>query len=118
MTMKIRPAIDTLRALKDGVTIDRLAFEINSACNAVTQLGKPAEVTLKIRIRPYSGKGTKLKEPPILMDAEITTKLPKPDSEATIFFVDDDGNPVQTPPRKDPELDLHIAGTNGERSNG
>lgn len=49
----IRPAVDTLRALRDGRTMDELSVSIHSAVNHVVELGKPAEVTLKIKIRPH-----------------------------------------------------------------
>lgn len=104
----IRPAIDTLRALRGGRALDELALHITQACNHVTELGKAAEVKLIIKIKPYSQKGTRLVEQPVVMEVEVDSKLPKPDREGTIFFLDEDGNPTETPRRRDRELELNI----------
>lgn len=106
----IRPAIDTLRALRQGRTLDELALHITQACNHVKELGKPGKVVLEIDIRPYSQRGTKLVEQPVVMEAKVRSKLPEPDKEGTVFFLDEDGNPIENPKRREPELDLRIAG--------
>lgn len=112
----IRPAIDTLRNLRGGKTLDELALHITQACAHVKELDGKATVTLEITISPYSKKGTKLKEMPVVMTAEVRSKLPKPAPEGTAFFLDENDNPTLNPPRRDaPELDLRIA---GEHTNG
>lgn len=108
--MAVRPAFETLRALQNGKTLNALALKINEACEAVKENNKAAKVILEITVNPYTGKGTKLVDHPVVMTAKVTTKLPEPEKEASIFFLDADNNPVLTPEREDEGLPLSIAG--------
>lgn len=105
----VKPAINTLSALRSGAVMDELAVAIHDACGAVRDLGKAAEVTLTIKVKPYSSKGVKLVEPAYVFEADVATKLPKPDVDATLLFLDDDGNPTSNL-TKQKELGLSIAG--------
>lgn len=105
----IRPAIDTLRELNGGRLLDDLAVHLVAACNAVRDPHKGAEVNVSIKIKPYSAKGTKLIEQPIFFVADVTSKLPQPEKEGRVFFLDQHGNPLSNPPRREAQLDLHVA---------
>ncbi len=111
--MHIRPAIGTLNELRDGRALEEVAEQIHAAIEAVRAHGKPATVSLDITIAPMRVNQEKLVEPPLIFTAEVTSKLPKAQPEATIFFTDADGNPTRTQARQR-GLDLSVASINQE----
>lgn len=111
--MKIRPAQATLNELRDGRALEEVAQQIHDAIEAVRQYGKSATVTLEISIAPMKGGQEKLVEPPLIFTAEVTSKLPKAQPEATLFFTDADGNPTRVQTRQR-GLDLSVASINKE----
>lgn len=106
----IRPAMETLRELDSGMLLDKLALAIHDATGAVQHTGKGAKILLTIDITPLTKQN--LKEPVISMGAEILTKLPKPDGDRAVFYIDGNGNPT-TQQQRQPELGLRIADTPG-----
>lgn len=105
-TTGIRPALETLRELDNGNFMDKLAMAIHSATSGVTVLGKPAKVTVTLDFAPLSKQ--QLTEPVITVESEIVTKLPKPEGQKAIFYVDGDGNPT-TKQQRQRGLDLQVA---------
>ncbi len=118
MSQLIRPAIDTLRELNGGRLLDDLSMHLVAACNAVRDLNKGAEVTLTIKVKPYAAKGTKLVEQPVFFVGDVTSKLPQIEKEGRVFFLDEHGNPMTSPPKREPELELHIASSSSGERNG
>lgn len=108
MTDKIKPAQATLNALRDGQAMNELAQAIHDATCAVRDFNKPAKVTLTIEFAPLKGGTVGLLELPIIATAEIATKLPKPEADQTIFYVDKDGNPTRNAPEREPDLGLQL----------
>lgn len=106
--MGIRPALETLVELDNGNFMDKLAVAIHDAANGVQHLGKPASVTVKIDFALLGNKN--LTQPVMTAEAEITTKLPKPDANKALFFFDEEGNPT-TKQQRQPDLGLTIAGS-------
>lgn len=102
----IRPALETLRELNGGLFMDRLAVAIHDATSAVQHLEQKAKIIITIEIAPLTKN--KLKEPVIGMEADISSKLPKPEAEKDLFYIDGDGNPTTTSQRQ-PELGLSVA---------
>lgn len=109
--MKIRPAQATLNELRDGRALEEMAQHIHDAIVAVREHGKAATVSLDIVIAPMKSGHEKLVEPPLIFTAEVTSKLPKPQPEATLFYTDADGNPTRTQTRQR-GLDLSVATIN------
>lgn len=107
----IKPALETLRELDEGNHLDKLAVAFHDATSGVTALGKSSKVTVVYDFAPLSKQG--LAEPVITVEAEITTKLPKPDANKALFYVDVDGNPT-TQQQRQRGLDLTIAARAGE----
>lgn len=105
---QIKPAQATLNSLEDGQIMNKLAQAIHDATVSVRDEGKPAEVTLKIRFEPMKEVARGLKEAPIIAEAEVTTKLPKPDLPQTLYYLDEDGNPTRSAPERQPELGLSV----------
>ena len=106
MSSAIRPALDTLRELDEGRFLDKLAVAIHDATSGVTALSKPSKVTIVLDFAPLTKQN--LAEPVITVEAEITTKLPKPDANRALFYVDGDGNPT-THQQRQRGLDLSVA---------
>lgn len=114
----IKPALPVLAELDDKRFLDKLAVAIHDATAAVTVLGKPAKITITINVDMLSTKG--MSEPAVTMEADINTKLPKPDGNLALFFIDGDGNPT-TNQQRQRGLDLSIAPADAkpkEQSNG
>lgn len=107
----IRPALDTLRELDERRFMDKLALAIHDATSAVQHLGKPAKITVTLDFAPLSKQ--KFVEPVITVDADITSKLPKPEGNKALFFIDEDGNPT-TKQQRQRDLSLSIAGREEE----
>lgn len=105
--MNIRPAQAILNELQDGLSLKQLAQAFHDAIAAVREHGKPATVTLLITVGTLEGQHH-LIEPPIIMTAEVSTKLPKAKAPATIFFVDQDGNATRNQTRQQ-DLGLTVA---------
>jgi hypothetical protein len=102
----IRPALETLRELDDRRFMDKLAIAIHDATSAVQHLGKAAKITVTFDIAPLKQN---LTEPVVTMEAEIVSKLPRPDGHRAIFYIDGDGNPT-TQQQRQRGLDLEVAG--------
>lgn len=102
----IRSAQATLIDIRNGKLLEELAVEIHTAVAAVKQLGKAAKVTVTLDIRPQTKE---LTDPIITITGEVDSKLPKPDVPATIFAIDEDGNPTRNLTRAQSELGLTVA---------
>jgi len=113
--MKIRSAQAILNEIEDGNALEQLAQAFHDAIAAVREHGKPATVNLRITVGTLGEGQHKLVEPPIIMQAEVTTKLPKATPPATIFFVDHDGNATRNLTRQQ-EINLAVAGATAEGS--
>ena len=102
---EIRSALNILPEIRKGIAVAELSQAIHDATEAVRLQGKAAVIRFEVTIQPYKGMH-KLIEPPIVISAETTTKLPKPEQEATLFFLDEDGNPTQNMQQRERELPL------------
>ena len=84
-------ALNTLQNIRQGILLDQLSVAIHDAVNAVQHFGKPAEIIVKIGVLPMGTKGV---SDAVAFTGEVSTKLPKPELEQTLFFVDANGNPT------------------------
>lgn len=107
METGIRPALDTLRELDQQQFLERLAVAIHEATTAVRDLGKPAKISITLDFAALSKQ--QLIEPVITVEAEIHTKLPKPEGNRALFYIDAAGNPT-TQQQRQRGLDLQVAG--------
>lgn len=108
--MNLRSAMTLLPELRDGRAITELSEHIHKAIAAVRAHGKSAKITLEITIAPLKGGAEKFVEAPITFKAEVESKLPQPDAEETLMFVDVDGNPTRNPSERQKSLGLNVAG--------
>lgn len=104
-----RSATAILSEIRDGGLVIEISEAIKIAVAAVREHGKPATVSVDLTIAPLRKGAEKLVEAPIVFTAEVATKLPKPEPESTLFFVDDAGNPSRNPGERQPTLGLSIA---------
>lgn len=103
--MNIRPAVATLNDLQGGHLMNRLGEAIHEAMGAVQEHSKPATITLTIEVKPYGERGV---SDAVTFHADVSTKLPKQQPPATLFFRDADGNPSR---RRTDQEDLPGLGT-------
>lgn len=108
MEGNIRSAMTILPELRAGQVITELSAAIHNAVAAVKQHNKAATVSLKITIAP-SEKNDRLVEPVLIVTGEVESKLPKEVPQATVFFVDADGNPSREAEKRQPDLGFSIA---------
>lgn len=107
--MQVRSSLQILSEVRDGQVAAELSNAIHDATAAVKEFGKKATVTVELTIAPLRGGAEKLVEAPLIMTAEVSSKLPQAEPEATIFFVDAGGNMTRVPSSKQPDLGLKIA---------
>lgn len=105
----IRPFFETLRELRAGQTLDELAAKLHDAVEAVRDLDKPAELVLRIRIKPFTSKGV---AGAIVLEDEVEVKLPKPERDATLFFATPEGNLSRHNTRQDDLPGITVAAQN------
>lgn len=110
---KIIPAQVTLNALRDGQVMNELAQAIHDATAAMLHHGKAATVTLALSIEPVKGVSAGLRESPFVIRAKVVSKLPEAEPPTTIFYADEDCNPTQNAPARQPTLGLSVAPTTG-----
>ncbi len=101
------PAVDgrfisTLQAYNEGECLTDLSEETRKLAEAVLMTGKPGSVTLKLTFKPASTSGAAL-----VIEDEISTKLPKVNKRSAIFFVDPAFNLLRDNP-KQLGLDLKV----------
>ncbi len=111
--MKLRSAVAILNEIRDGDALLELGQCIHDAIANVREHGKPNTITVTLTVGTLGESQHKLVIPPVIITAEVKAKLYEPKPPATIFFVDQDGNPVRQQQRQ-PDLDLKIAAVTGE----
>jgi hypothetical protein len=112
----MRSAMTLLPELRDGRAMIELSEHIHAAIAAARQYGKGAKVILEIGIAPLKGANANVIEPPMTFTAEVFSKLPQPEPEATLMFVDGEGNPTRNATERQPGLGLTVAGAAGEKT--
>lgn len=86
--MSIRPIVDTLREIRQGALLDEASEELAEVVKRVSETGKAGALSLKLTVKP-AGRGSV--RTVVIVD-EVTTKLPEPDKEVTVFFPTSEGN--------------------------
>jgi hypothetical protein len=103
----IRSAINIIAELRGGQVVTEMSAAIHDAVAAVREHNKKATVTLTLVIAPASNQ--QLREPAITIVPEVDAKLPEAPGDATLFFVDSDGNPSRNIEKKQPDLGFRAA---------
>ncbi len=95
-----QPQIDgaflaTLQNHDGGACLSDLSEELRKVTEAVLLTGKPGALTLKLTLKPAGQAAVA-----VVMEDEITSKLPKVHKRASIHFVDDQHNLLRDNPRQ------------------
>jgi hypothetical protein len=91
--IRIRPFADFLT--ERGKTHRELGDGLHDLINRVRETGKKGTIVLAVKVEPMKGDRDQL-----IISDEITLKLPEHERAASIYFVDDDGNPTRHDPRQ------------------
>jgi hypothetical protein len=83
-----------LRELRAGTTLDELDSALAEVVAAVKTIGKPGEITLKLKIRP--GRGASY----LSIEDNVIVNVPKVDRADTIFFPLADNTLTRTDPNQ------------------
>lgn len=75
-----------LLQVNKGLAHDKASEELRAAVAAVKELGKPAEMTVKLKITPVKNNSSVVQ-----IEAATAVKIPKPPVKPAIFFADDEG---------------------------
>jgi hypothetical protein len=84
---RYRQLSDSLVMLRDGALNDEGGRELNAAIAAVEATGKPAEVTLTLKIAPAAKNSEMVK-----VEGSVKAKIPQGDRAPSIFYVDKNHN--------------------------
>lgn len=106
-----RSALTILSELDNGLVMAALTEQLYSAHQQASATQRPAKVQLTLTIKPAATRATPgVNHGDVLqIIAAIDTKLPKPVHDATIFFVNADGNISRNQDRQ-PDLPIREAG--------
>lgn len=105
----MKPITDILREYRNGRAVDQLTRQFNDCVRAVDATGKPAELTIKIKIEPDKGGGSG-KE----LSIKPAAKIPQHDIPKAQFFSDSNGDLH----RQDPAQGQMFRDTDDDRTAG
>lgn len=94
-----RPFAAVLQALQQGKTHRELSDKLQDLVGAVKETGRAGTLTLKLKVSPSKVGGA------LEIDDTVTTSIPEPKRDASLFFVDRNNNLVRDNPAQT-ELDL------------
>lgn len=99
--------LDTTRNLRSGKTQDELSEALNECVVRAREVGKAAELTLKITVKPVGDSGQ------YFLADKVTTKLPEHKRNETLMFGTPEGNLQRTDPDQG-ELPLRSVADNDQ----
>lgn len=81
----MRPAMDTLREIRNGLMLSELEAAIASAAQAVRDTGKKATITIELAIKPTGSGAVRA----VTIGDKIKVKVAEPVGDETVFFMAD-----------------------------
>jgi hypothetical protein len=81
----------------NGRTAEGLSAEFHELLDAVRTHGKKGSLTITVVVEPPANG---VDSAPLPIGIESTVKAPKPTPVKSLYFLDDDGNPVREDPRQ------------------
>jgi hypothetical protein len=88
--------LSVLQTHKKGVCMSDLAASLTELVAHVRRTSRSGTLTLKLKISPNSKGSVEI----LKVEDEITLKLPKPDSGASIFYADKENRLVRNDPQQ------------------
>lgn len=92
---EVRPFDEFLREHRRGASLHEAGLALQQLVEAVEDTGKGGSLTIKFTLAPDKKYGTAVE-----VSDEITTKLPLPDKDSSLFFMDGSHNLVRHDPRQ------------------
>lgn len=86
--MAIRPIVDTLREIRRGAMLDEASEQLAEIVKRVAETGRAGAISLRLTVKP-AGRGAVRT---VVIEDDVSAKLPEPDKEVTVFFPTADGN--------------------------
>lgn len=106
---RTRPFADVFNSLRRGKTHREAGNMLQELVSEVQATGRQGSMTVKLKVsRNKSGM--------IEIDDTLTTVLPKPERDSSLYFADDDGNLSKDDPRQPEISGIRVAGDNQERA--
>jgi hypothetical protein len=91
----VRPFAELMTLLDGGTAHAEASRALNDVVSAVRDLGQKGSITIAVEIAPL--KGTRHQ---VVVSMRVTSKPPKTEPTAGMFFVDDDANLTRNDPRQ------------------
>ncbi|NED73338.1 hypothetical protein G3I51_13495 [Streptomyces sp. SID9944] len=91
------PVAAFLASHLNGRTDEELSAEFHTLLDAVRTHGKKGQMTITIVVEPPANG---VDSAPMPIGVESTVKAPKPAPVKSLYFLDDDGQPVREDPRQ------------------
>lgn len=88
--------VTTLADLRAGRSANELSIELQKLVQAVRETGKKGTLTYKLHIEPAAKGNINT----LMIEDEVTVKMPEMDREAAIFFSTDDNRLTRRDPRQ------------------
>ena len=97
--------------LQPGLALehDKASKLLREATAAVKELGKPAEVNIRVRIEPVKNNSSVVQ-----IAARATSKIPQPPTVTKIFYADDEGGLHRNDPNQRELWDTTTDATDGK----
>lgn len=95
--MPVRPALDTLRDLRQGRFLDELSNELNDLTRQVRQTDKAGKLTITLDIKPVENDASRV------IVSDVIKATPPKVKQATLFFTTPDSNLSRRDPQQ-PDL--------------
>lgn len=102
---------DVLRDWRNGRLVDRLTDEMAKLTAAVDETGKEGSLTLSIKLKPKTDNRGVIDI--VELHADVTTKIPRHDLPAQVFFLTTDGDLVKDDPT---QREMFVAADVGDAS--
>lgn len=86
----------TLAAVRKGALVNELTEQLAVIVAGVMEFGKPGKLTLTLSIRPATKRSSEM----VVIEDDLTVKVPQADRPGSLFFATDDGGLSRTDPNQ------------------
>jgi hypothetical protein len=100
---------ETILQMDNGATVAELSDALEKVVAAVRAAGKRGSITLTIKVAPASKGSTDV----LMVESQVSSKLPEPDRGMTIFYATEDNHLVRNDPKQQ-MLPLRVVDIGGQ----
>lgn len=105
---RVRPFADFLAELRHGAVHGELSAALHDLIESVRTTGKSGSIALVVKVGQHKGTGM------LSIDDTVSTKMPAPERDSSLWFVDEDGNASRDNPRQLAFEGIRIVSPTGE----